>query len=233
VWRWNGDALSLSGAQRATIEPGVRLRMKTRQEPDGRLIVTHDDTGWAKLLLAGAVLFLGLSLHSHFSAPRNTDRAIGALGGFATCLVASLVLFERSVFIVDPRIRLITWQRRRAWTRREGSVRFDEVKAVAVQTPIGDTGIPSRRIAFMTAGGELPISVSYSPDHDDECLRIAARVQTALGHAAGPSTSENVRALLASGRTMDAIRQLRQEDGLSLEEAKRRVDELRMPPPQP
>ena len=204
--------------------------MKVWREADGRVIVTHDDAGWARLLLVGAAIFLALAAYTFLGDPSNTERAWGSLGAFATCLLAGLVLFERSRFVVDPRTRVITWRRRRAVSRREGTLPFDQVNAVAVQTPIGDDGTPSRRIAFMTEEGELPISVAYAPDPDDECLAIADQLRGALGHAAGPGIAVNVRALVAAGRTMDAIRQLRQEQGLSLEDAKRQVDELRIRP---
>jgi ribosomal protein L7/L12 len=36
----------------------------------------------------------------------------------------------------------------------------------------------------------------------------------------------NVRALIAAGKTIDAIRLLREEEGLSLPDAKHRLDEL-------
>jgi ribosomal protein L7/L12 len=38
-----------------------------------------------------------------------------------------------------------------------------------------------------------------------------------------------VRALIAAGKTIDAIRVLREEEGLSLVDAKRRVEELTQP----
>jgi hypothetical protein len=37
---------------------------------------------------------------------------------------------------------------------------------------------------------------------------------------------DNVRALIAAGRSIDAVRVLREEEGLSLVDAKRRVEEL-------
>jgi ribosomal protein L7/L12 len=57
-------------------------------------------------------------------------------------------------------------------------------------------------------------------------LQIAGRIRVLLGHNADATHLHNVRALIAAGKAIDAIRILREEEGLSLLDAKRRVEEI-------
>jgi hypothetical protein len=101
---------------------------------------------------------------------------------------------------------------------------------VLVERPIGDDGAPSRRIVLRrTAGESIPMTVGYRPDADGAVLHIANRIRTLLGHDIDATHMSNVRALIAAGETIDAIRILREEEGLSLTDAKRRIDELTEP----
>ena len=77
-----------------------------------------------------------------------------------------------------------------------------------------------------TDGQEIPITAGYRPDADGTVLQIANRIRALLGHDAGAAHMHNVRALIAAGKTIDAIRVLREEESLSLLEAKRRVEEI-------
>ena len=53
-----------------------------------------------------------------------------------------------------------------------------------------------------------------------------SRIRAVLGHGADATHMSNVRALIAAGKAIDAIRVVREEEGLSLLEAKRRVDKI-------
>jgi hypothetical protein len=104
---------------------------------------------------------------------------------------------------------------------------FGSIQSVLVERPIGDEGTPSRRITLRTIDGrEIPITVGYRPDADGTTVRIASRIRAVLGHEADATHMSNVRALIAAGRTIDAIRVVREEEGLSLLDAKRRVEEI-------
>jgi ribosomal protein L7/L12 len=70
------------------------------------------------------------------------------------------------------------------------------------------------------------VTVGYRPDADGSVLHIASRIRALLGHESDATHLSNVRALIAAGKIVDAIRVLREEDGLSLVDAKRRVEEL-------
>jgi hypothetical protein len=122
---------------------------------------------------------------------------------------------------------MLTWSRRWALRQRSGSIPFGSIRSVLVERPIGDHGTPSRRIVLKTIHGEdIPVTVGYRPDGDGTVLDIASRIRTLLGHGTETTHLQNVKALIAAGKTIDAIRVLREEEGLSLVDAKRRVEEL-------
>ena len=119
------------------------------------------------------------------------------------------------------------WRRRWALRQRSGSIPFGSVQSVLVERPIGDDGTPSRRIVLKTIAGEdIPMTVGYRPDADGAVVHIASRIRVILGHDSRATHVDNVLTLMAAGKTIDAIRILREEEGLSLLDAKRRIEEL-------
>jgi hypothetical protein len=202
--------------------------MKLDERGDGSIVVTYDSTTLARLALVGAGVFLAVAGYDVFAGARGTERLVGLLGAAATCLLIAIVLLERTWFQFAADTRTLTWRRRWALRERSGSVPFGSIQSVLVERPIGDDGTPSRRITLKTTSGEeIPITVGYRPDGDGMVLQIASRIRLVLGHDAGATHLHNVRALMAAGRTIDAIRVLREEEGLSLVEAKRRIEEMR------
>jgi hypothetical protein len=153
----------------------------------------------------------------------------GPLLGATMCFAIAVATSETARFAFDPARRRIDWRRRWTWWRRAGVIPFDHVRDVLVQSPVGDDGVPSRRIALRLAdGGELPMTTGYSPDPDDAMVHLASRIRALVGLAGDESAP--VAALAKTGRTIDAVRLLRQTTGVSLDEAVRRVDELRRRP---
>jgi hypothetical protein len=192
-------------------------------------------------MAVGAAALLGLAARDLFAAAGRPERVRGCLGAAATLVAIGLAAAESGRFAFDRRRRLVAWRRRFAWWRREGTLSFDEVVDVAVETPIGDHGVPSRRLVLRLANGRpLPLRTSYRTDRGDALLRIAERIRATLGRtvplpaaaaaAAGPvaadAVSASVAALVRDGRKIEAIKQLRRARGLSLVDAKREVDAL-------
>jgi hypothetical protein len=194
---------------------------------DGTIVVTYDSTALTRLMLAATAIFIAVAVYDVSLGDRGTERLVGLLGAAATCFVVAIVFLENAWFQFAPANRVVTWRRRWALRQRSGSVPFDSIQAVLVERPIGDEGTPSRRIMLRTTDGqEIPITVGYRPDADGTLLQIANRIRALLGHDAGATLMHNVRALIAAGKTIDAIRILREEERLSLLEAKRRVEEI-------
>jgi len=200
--------------------------MTIDERADGTVVVSYDSLGLTRVMLAAAVLLLAVAGYDVVAGARGTERLVGLLGAAATCLLVGIVFLERARFQFAA-TRLVTWRRRWALRQRAGTIPFNSIQSVLVERPIGDDGTPSRRIVLKTVAGEdIPVTVGYRPDPDGAVLHIASRIRALLGHDSDATHLHNVRALIAAGKTIDAIRVLREEEGLSLVDAKRRVEEL-------
>jgi len=193
---------------------------------DGTILVTYDSTRLTGLMLAAGIACLAVAAYDVFVGERGTDRLVGLCGAAATCLLVGLVFLERASFQFTPGTRVVTWRRRWALRQQSGSTPFNAIQSVLVERPMGDDGTPSRRIVLKTVAGDIPVTVGYRPDADGAVLHIAARIRTLLGHDSDATHVDNVRALIAAGKTIEAIRVLREEEGLSLVDAKRRIEDL-------
>ena len=159
--------------------------METREEPDGSVLLTYDSSLWTRWLIGATVLLLGTALYDYFIGDRGDARVIGLLGGAATCALTALVMLEQSRFRVDPKSRLIEWEQRWGFRQRAGVTPFADVKHVSAERPIGDTGVPSRRVCLHLADGSLlPITVGYRPDGDEKISGAAQLLRRVLGHHA-------------------------------------------------
>ena len=202
--------------------------MDAREEPDGSLLLTYDSSLWTKWLIGATILLLGTAAYDYFIGTRGDDRMIGLLAGAATCAITAVVILEQSRFRIDPASRLIEWEQRWGFRRRAGVTPFADVTHVSVERPIGDTGVPSRRVVLHLADGTLlPVTVGYKPDIDEAISKAAETARRALGQNPAPSPAESARVLIAQGRAVDAVKILVEREGLSLTEAKARVDQIR------
>jgi len=205
--------------------------MKVEEAPDGALIVTYDGSALTKVMLAVAALFASVAGYDAFIGGRGPERMIGLLASAATCASIGLVFLETARFDFARATGRITWRRRWALRRRAGSMPFSDVQSVQVERPIGDDGTPSRRIVLRTTeGAGIPLTAGYQPDPDRTVLDIASRIRVLLGLEPEVTQSPSVDGLVASGQIIEAIRVLREEEGLSLTDAKQRVDELKRRP---
>jgi hypothetical protein len=212
--------------RRPVASPGQPTRRWADERPDGTLVLTHDSSLLAKGLLVVTAVLLATAAYDR-QVGNDSERLLGLLGGAATTLLAGLLLLERSRVRIDPRTRRITWDRRWGLSRRSRVMPFATVTSVEVERPLGDEGVPSRRIVFRLAdGSEVPATAGYHADPDGEVVRTAERIRGLLGQNA-PSATDAVRALVDAGRVVDAVKLLRESEGVSLTEAKRRLDEIR------
>ena len=201
--------------------------MEMTKSADGSLLLTYDGRLWSRWLLGGALLMSATAVYDMTIGTRGDDRLIGLIGGIATCAGAAAVMFETARWRVDPFHRRIEWERRWAFQHRSGTLAFADVRHVAIEVPIGDDGVPSRRVVLhMHDGSMIPVTVGYRPDGDNRIVDAAEALRALLGHQAKPSAVEVVRALLASGRKIDAVKVLVEQEQLSLSEAKARIDAL-------
>lgn len=200
--------------------------------PDGTLIVTATSGFFDWLLLGSAALCTVPTMREALQGSFAFDHAT-PLAGTAFFLFGFLVSFERARFEFDPRLRVIRWVRRRAWSRREGTLPFSLVQSVILQTSLGGSATcPSVRIAVISDRGELPLTTAYAGGMQDEYEALVAKIRELL--KLSPSSADifmdSVRSAIAQGRTIDAIRLVRLKQGLSLTDATRFVAQLPRPP---
>jgi hypothetical protein len=201
--------------------------MTTREDADGALLLTYDSSLFTKWLIGATLVLLGTAAYDYFIGTRGDERMIGLLAGAATCAITALVMLEQVNFRVDPQSRLIEWEQRWGFRQRAGVTPFADIRHVSVEQPIGDTGVPSRRVCLHLADGSLlPITVGYRPDGDEQISKAAEKLRAVLGQRQ-PTPAESVRILIEQGRTVEAIKILVEREGLSLAEAKDRVDQIR------
>lgn len=172
----------------------------------------------------GLVFLIWLVVHWATGHP-NRDRFIGLIGASVTCLLFAL-LSETSDFVFDAGLRRLMWFRRVGLRRRSGTVPFEEIEQVVVRTALGSDAVaPSQRVVLLTRDGELPLTASYFPG--DEHAANAEKLRVFLGRNQSDALSASVESLVAAGRDLDAIRELRLARGMSLTEAHDEVARIR------
>lgn len=202
--------------------------MEAKDEVDGTFVVRHGSTRGFRWWLSAAAVVAIVALVESLRGRLRSSPASGWLLAAAVVVALGLAAFESGLFVFDRRQRVVRWKRQRAWRRLEGTLPFDDVADVAVESPIGDSGLPSRRITLrMKSGRRLPLRAGYVTDGDDELVRIAEQIRVAMGQPGQRTPDASAAALVAQGRTIDAIKELRQARGLSLTDAKREVDAMR------
>lgn len=191
-------------------------------EPNGKLVVSSTSRFFDWLLLLGAALctvptFRGLwrgAFDLHESTP---------LVGSAFFLVCYAICFERSRFEFDPAEGHVRWCRKGFFTTKTGGLPFNQVTSVVLQTCLGsDATCPASRLALITEQGELPLSRAYAGGTGAVHDTIARTIRSVLRLDATTSdlVVDSVRAAVAEGQTMNAIRLLRLHKRMSLAEAK-------------
>lgn len=171
------------------------------------------------------LFFLGWLVVHRLTHHPNHERMIGLIGASITCLLFWL-LAETSDFVFDADTCRLTWTRRVGFVRRSGMVPFEEIEHVVVRTALGSDAVaPSQRVVLLTRSGELPLTTSYSPS--DAHAENAERLRTFLGRNQVEPLSASVNALVAAGRDLDAIRELRLTRSMSLTDAHSEVARIR------
>jgi len=204
--------------------------MQAQDESDGSFVVHHDPARAVRWFVWGLVVVLAFGGGFEWVSQRMQSTHGGVSGWLIAAAVLAaiaLVAAESGHFVFDRKSRVVRWKRTIAWRRLEGTLPFDEVKDVMLESPIGDGGIPSRRITLRLKDGRvLPLRSNYATDHDDGLVKIAEQIRSALGRPSKPAPGDEIAALLAQGKVIEAIKELRRTRGLSLVDAKREVDAL-------
>jgi hypothetical protein len=204
--------------------------MRALTDPDGSLVLTYDSAPWPKVLFVLTGLFAATAIYDLTIGSRGDDRLIGLIGAIATCGLMAVVVTESARVRISFATRTIEWRRMWAFRRWAGTVAFDEVQSIFAERSIASDTIPSRRIVLKTRDGrDIPFTQGYRPDGSDGLVRLAEQVRHLVGLADLAVSDDVLRSFLEDGRTIDAIKHLRETKGLSLVEAKHAVDDLMKP----
>jgi hypothetical protein len=206
--------------------------MEIDKDARGRLTTSDDGVvlpKWLAALAATALVFMV----AEFAAGRaGSERFIGLIGATCTFALGALVSYERSRFVFDAKRRTIEWRRRWGFRERSGVAAFDDVVAVSIERTLGDEGIPSRRILLLLRDrSAIPLTVGYRTDADDRILKLASEFRDYLGLRESAGPRDDARDLARGGSKLAAIRLLVESEGLSLRDAKARVDAFRSEAP--
>jgi len=146
----------------------------------------------------------------------------------------AVVCLSKYTFVFDPAQRIVRWRTLRFGRRRTGSMPFDEVKDVVLESEAGKSR-PTYRLALLTVNGSIPLSSGYG-DTSARCLALQSKIRQLLrpgqpAAATAPAASiaahldSSIRTLVAQGRKIDAIKLLTSM-GINLPDAKQRTDEI-------
>lgn len=190
-------------------------------------MVVQNSTLW----LSAVFVVLGLIMvgAAFSSGDKRLFRPAVAMAVFA---VLSL---SKYTVVFDATQRMVRWKIMRFGRGRAGSMPFDAVKDVVLQSEPGRSGRPTYRLAILTAEGPMPLSSGYGGT-SDRCLATQSQIlqllrpgqapaATAAATSIAASMDSSVRTMVAQGRKIDAIKLLTSM-GISLTEAKQHVDEI-------
>ena len=188
------------------------------------VIVLEDRPIVLPAILAAASLVFAVGLTSHVPALLAGEKeAIGIVLGCLLCAFGAVLLFRRDRFVFDGSRRRVRWSKWSLARASSGEVDFADILDVTLESTSGAEGGGSYRVALRTSSGTVPLTETYS-GHADDWGPTADRIREIIGLGGERPAGGDTAALLEQDRTIDAVRQLRETEGLDLAQAKARVD---------
>lgn len=167
------------------------------------------------------IVFLVYLAYLLMTGHSGEERIIRLIGASATCALFFFAGYEKSDFIFDLQLRMLTWSRQRGFFRRNGVVPLAAFSVGAPSCMGNDRYYPLHRTVLITSEGELPVTLAY--EHDDMNEVLAKRIRSFLYMPANKLVEKSAETLVASGRDIDAIRLLREKGDISLTDAHDKV----------
>ncbi len=202
-----------------------KFQMTVQRNTETELIV-RNSTLWLSAVF-GVLGVIALAAAFSVGDKRLARPALVMAGCAVVCL-------SKYTFVFDPTQRIVRWQTLRFGKRGAGSMPFDEVKDVVLESEPGKSR-PTYRLALLTLNGSIPLSSGYG-DTSDRCLALQSKIRQLLrpgqpAAATAPAASiaahldSSIRTLVAQGRKIDAIKLLTSM-GINLTDAEQRTDEI-------
>ena len=196
----------------------MHIARKTNQE-----MVVVDGMVWISVFLLCFAGFVGFQAISR-GVPRWWIM-VGLLGLFA------FVSWRRETVTFDAARQQVEWVRRRAFSLKSGTLPFSEVMGIGMDSITDNHGYLTYRLTILTSDTPVPMSDAYGGGEAyyeslrKQILEFLGMDQSAKS-APEPGDEASIRALLAQGRKVDAIEQMRGRYQLGLAEAVERVNEI-------
>ena len=159
----------------------------------------------------------------------------GQAGAAITLLLIAVVLFDKTTFMFDRGQRRMYWKRRTVFSNKSGSVDFDDIKAIIIQSISDNDNHASLRVAVITNRETLPLGKAYTSNSTD-IIDIASFLNQWVLDRQANLVVESAKAALAQNCKTSALKILRHAYPLSLNEAMvfldhpERLDALPSPP---
>lgn len=192
-------------------------------------VVTFEESAIVLPLIFGAAaLFLAYQvIMAYVAVPPELGDIAGASVTGLVFFGAAVFFAERSIFAFDPRVGTLFWRRANIFTRRSGKISFGDITGVELQSMSGGKAVPSYRIMLRARSGDVPMTRGYSGG-PKKWQPIAERIQAIMGESTdGTPLDSGIEGLVRDGRIIDAVRQLRDAEGLSLEDAKAEIERIK------
>lgn len=201
--------------------------MKVR-EAGAKLIVEDRPFVVPGVFALSAIVLVGIGIGIQFGYVEHEQPAWQAFVSSALSAAVAIVFFSRERNIFDPEARQFSWSKWNLLRETRGTIAFADITSVTLQTTSSTETVPSCRITVHTKTGTVPLSRFYSSSVEVQ-EPTAELVRAVIGLKTKDLTEDSVRAMVAAGRKIDAIRFLRIRNGLGLKEAKEEVERLSKP----
>ena len=198
--------------------------MKERR--DGDKTIFNDAPGFLPAVFGAAGLFVLGQFVLVLFGMIETEHPVWAMPVVAALsLGCTLFFFRRDSNTFDGAARRLIWSKWTPLGRTGGTVAYDDITNVTVETMSGMDSTSTARVVIHTAADKIPLTVHYSASLES-WEPVATRIRQLVGLSTANLTDDSLRALVAEGRKIDAIRHLREKSGMSLADAKHAVERL-------
>ena len=190
------------------------------------LIIFEDRPIVLPAILAAASVMFAVGLASHIDGLLSGDKeAIGIALGVLFSAFGAVLLFRRDRFVFDTEQDRVSWRKWSLARSSSGDFAFSDILDVTIESTSGAEGGGSYRVALRTKDRTVPLTEAYAGSAD-RWRPTVARIRRILGQAGERSGDVDMESLVEQGRKIDAIRQLRETEGLSLTQARTRVESV-------
>ena len=190
----------------------------------GHLVIFEDWPIVLPAILAATSLFFGVNLAlSAETLPGGGKEAVGMVLGTILCAFGAVLLFRRDRVVFDEAEKRVRWRKWSLAKTSSGEIAFDDIVDVTMESINTTDGGGSYRVALRTPDGWLHLTETYS-GHADDMRPVVSRIRTIIGLKGNRPTDGDTASLLAQGRKIDAVRQLRETGGPDLANARARVE---------